>query len=31
MKKWWGWIIFVLVIVGLNVASHYFGWGYSFF
>jgi exosortase/archaeosortase len=26
-----GWVVFIGVIIGLNVLSHVFGWGFRFY
>ncbi len=26
-----GWVVFLAIIIGLNVASEVFGWGYRFY
>lgn len=30
-NKWLGWVVFIAIIIGLNVASEVFGWGYRFY
>lgn len=29
-KKWLGWVLFFALLIGLNVASYVFHWGYTF-